>query len=72
MYPIHRVHKKFHLNCIRNDSFEMPWRFLGKWTNSNIHHAVTDGPFSAKICQGCTFNTKKEILYRKWAEKMIL
>ena len=41
----------------------MPWRFLGKCTNSNIHRAVTDGPFSVEICQGCTFNPKKEIPY---------
>ena len=60
---IHRVHKKFHLNCIRNDSFETLWRFLGKWTNSNIRRAVTDGPFSVEMCQECKFNPKKEIPY---------
>ena len=36
-------------------------KFLKKWTNSNIHCAVTDGPFSEEICQGSTFNSKKEI-----------
>ena len=37
--------------------------WLGKWTNSNICHSVTDGPFDAEIYQGCTFNHKKEIPY---------
>ena len=41
----------------------MTWRFIRKWTNSNIRRAVTDGPFSAKICQGCMFDPKKEIPY---------
>ena len=57
------MHKKFHLNCIRYDLFETPWIFLGKWTNSNIHLTVSDGPFSAEIFQGCTFNPKMEIPY---------
>ena len=34
---IHREHKKsFKLN-----SFEMPWRFIRKWTHSNIRRAVS-------------------------------
>ena len=41
--------------------FETPWRFLGKWTNSNIRCAVTDRLFFAEICQKCMFNPKKEI-----------
>ena len=49
--------------------FETPWRFLRKWTNSNIRRAVTDGLFSAEICQGCTFNPKKEIPY--WIPWMV-
>ena len=65
-----QVHKKFDLNCIHNDLFQLPWRFLGKWSNSNICRAVTDGPFSAEleICQGCMFNPKKEIPY--WPDTM--
>ena len=57
------MHKKFHLNCIRNDLFETPWIFRGEWTNSNILLAVSDGPFSAEIFQGCMFNPKMEIPY---------
>ena len=48
----------------------MPWRFLGKWMNSNIQSAVTDGPFSAEIRQGCTFNPKKEIPY--WHDVLLV
>ena len=59
---IHRVHKKFDLNCIGNDSFETILKFLTK-TYLNIRRAVTDGPFSTEICQGCMFNPKKEIPY---------
>ena len=44
--------------------FEMTWGFIRKWTNPNIRHAVTDGPFCAQIYQGCTFDTKKENPYR--------
>ena len=33
----------------------------GRWTNSNIRTAVTDGPFAVQICQRCTFDPKKEI-----------
>ena len=33
---------------------------MGKWTHSNICHAVTDGPFAVQICQRCTFDPKKE------------
>ena len=36
-----------------------------KWMNSNIRCTVTDGPFSAEICQGCMFNPKEENPY--WA-----
>ena len=36
---------------------------MGKLINSNSRRAVTDRPFSAKICQGCTFDPKKEIPY---------
>ena len=37
------LHKKFHL-------FKMPWRFMGKWRNSNNRRAVTDGPFCTQRC----------------------
>ena len=43
--------------------FEMPWKFMGKWTNSTNLCAVTDGPLSIKIRQGCTFHPKKKIPY---------
>ena len=36
---------------------------MGKWTNSNNFHAVTDGPFSAQICM---FDPEKEIPH--WPE----
>ena len=36
---------------------------MGKRTNSNICRTVTDGPFFAKICQGCRLDPKKEIPY---------
>ena len=39
------------------------WRFIRKWTNPNICHEVTDGPFCAQIYQGCTFDSKKENPY---------
>ena len=35
----------------------MPWRLMGKWTNSNIHCTVTDGSFTT---QRCTFDPKKK------------
>ena len=44
-------------------SFEMPWRLLGKRTNSNIHRTVTDGPFAMQICPRCTFNPGKKNPY---------
>ena len=50
-------------------SFEMPWRFLGKWTNSNNHSAVTDRSFAIQICQGCTVDPKKKNLY--WAAGIV-
>ena len=37
-------------------SFEMSWRLMGQWTNSNNRLTVTDGPFTVQICQGCTFD----------------
>ena len=49
-------------NFIKLHSFETPWRFIRKWTNLNIRR-MTDGPFSAQIFQGCTFDPKKENPY---------
>ena len=47
----------------------MPWQFLGKWTNSNNHSAVTDRCFAVQICQGCRVDPKKKNLY--WAAGIV-
>ena len=38
--------------------------------NPNIHRAVTAMPFSTQICQGCTFDHKKENPY--WYTTQVL
>ena len=52
----HEISFKLHL-------FETSWRFMGKWTHSNICRTVTDGPFTVQICQRCTFDPKIENPY---------
>ena len=55
------------IGCTRNLIWiafvETPRRSIWKWTNSNIRHSVTDGPFSTKICQGCMFDPKEKNPY---------
>ena len=46
-------------------SFEMPWRLMGQWTNSNIRHTVTDGPFRRANMSRCTYDPKTKNPY--WA-----
>ena len=37
-------------------SFEMSWRLMGQWTNSNICRTVTDGQFCHANMSRCTFD----------------
>ena len=41
----------------------MPPRLMGQWTNSNIRHTVTDGPFLRANMSKCTFDPKKKNPY---------
>ena len=36
---------------------------MGLWTNSNICHTVTDGPFAVQICQRCKLDPEKKNSY---------
>ena len=42
-------------------SFEMPWRLMGQWANSNICRKETDGPKGVQICQSVRLITKRKI-----------